>query len=40
MVGEALAALGYTQIVGIDLSEEMLEIARKNKFIGICTKEA
>ncbi|MBO3460929.1 methyltransferase domain-containing protein [Aetokthonos hydrillicola Thurmond2011] len=31
MVGEALYALGYTQIVGVDLSEEMLEIARKKQ---------
>lgn len=31
MVGEALAELGYTQIVGVDLSEEMLEIARKKQ---------
>jgi ubiquinone/menaquinone biosynthesis C-methylase UbiE len=31
MVGEALSALGYTQIVGVDLSEEMLEIARKKQ---------
>ncbi|MDJ0582891.1 methyltransferase domain-containing protein, partial [Crocosphaera sp.] len=30
MVGEALAALGYTQITGVDISEKMLEIA-KNK---------
>jgi ubiquinone/menaquinone biosynthesis C-methylase UbiE len=31
MVGEALSELGYTQIVGVDLSEEMLEIARKKQ---------
>lgn len=31
MVGEALAELGYTQIVGVDLSEEMLEIAQKKQ---------
>ena len=31
MVGEALAQLGYTQIVGVDLSEEMLQIARKKQ---------
>lgn len=29
MVGEALAELGYTNITGTDLSEEMLEIGRK-----------
>jgi ubiquinone/menaquinone biosynthesis C-methylase UbiE len=31
MVGEALAKLGYTNIVGVDLSEEMLEAARKKQ---------
>lgn len=31
MVGEALAELGYTQITGVDLSDEMLEIARKKQ---------
>ena len=31
MVGEALAELGYTQIVGVDISEAMLENARKKQ---------
>ncbi|NET25264.1 methyltransferase domain-containing protein [Okeania sp. SIO1I7] len=31
MVGEALAELGYTNIVGVDLSEKMLEVARKKQ---------
>lgn len=31
MVGEALADLGYTKITAVDLSEEMLEIARKKQ---------
>ncbi|MEC4813192.1 MAG: methyltransferase domain-containing protein [Scytonema sp. PMC 1069.18] len=29
MVGEALGYLGYTKITGVDLSQEMLEVARK-----------
>ncbi|MGB7274923.1 MAG: methyltransferase domain-containing protein [Geitlerinemataceae cyanobacterium] len=31
MVGEALAELGYTNITAIDLSEEMLEVARQKQ---------
>ncbi len=31
LVGEALAAMGYSRIVAADLSEEMLEEARKKK---------
>ncbi|NEO53495.1 MAG: methyltransferase domain-containing protein [Okeania sp. SIO3B5] len=31
MVGEALAELGYSNIVGVDLSEEMLEVARNKQ---------
>lgn len=31
MVGEALAKLGYSNIVGVDLSEEMLEVARNKQ---------
>ncbi|MBW4573027.1 MAG: methyltransferase domain-containing protein [Tolypothrix carrinoi HA7290-LM1] len=31
MVGEALAELGYTNIAGVDLSFEMLEVARKKQ---------
>ena len=31
MVGEALAELGYNNIIGVDLSEQMLEVARKKQ---------
>lgn len=31
MVGEALAELGYTNLTAIDLSEQMLEVARKKQ---------
>ena len=31
MVGEALAKLGYTNLTAIDLSEQMLEVARQKQ---------
>ncbi|MGB3511886.1 MAG: class I SAM-dependent methyltransferase [Microcoleaceae cyanobacterium] len=31
MEGEALAELGYNNIIGVDLSEQMLEVARKKQ---------
>lgn len=31
MVGEALAELGYKNIIGVDLSEQMLEVARQKQ---------
>ncbi|ABG50126.1 hypothetical protein Tery_0690 [Trichodesmium erythraeum IMS101] len=31
MVGEALAELGYNNIIGVDFSEQMLEVGRKKQ---------